>query len=84
MVVTSDERREHFEIASEAMSILSNAKRAALYLALDEVHSRSRAFEAIETYRWVANAYDHVERAQRVLMGLDLRGDPALPDWRLP
>ncbi len=66
-----------------AREILSTAKGAALDRLIDEVHAFGRVFDAAETYRWAANAYDHLTRAQRVLLGLEERGDPILPTWNL-
>jgi hypothetical protein len=71
-----------YEVLSGALAILSGAKQEALALVIDEVHAeRGNAYRAMETWRWVANAYDHVQRAQRDVLGLDGRGDPCLPDW---
>jgi hypothetical protein len=72
---------EKYCAEGEALSILSVAKDAALSLVLEAGHGYGRVFDALETYRWVANAYDHVHRAQRETMGLERRGDPCLPSW---
>jgi hypothetical protein len=74
--------REAYDTLREALAILSRAKEAALYLVLDAaLAQRGEAYRAMETWRWVANAYDHVERAQREVLGIGRRGDPCLPDW---
>lgn len=64
-----------------ALVILTDARDVALGLVLREVHSYGQAYTAIETYRWVANAHDHLARAQRESLGLERRGDPCLPSW---
>jgi len=66
-----------FEDLDHALRILSDAKQAAVLLILDG--GQGSVYRALETYRWVANAYDHVQRAQRESLGLDRRGDPCLP-----
>lgn len=65
-----------------ALVILADAKDVALgLLILRAVHSYGQVYTALETYRWVANAYDHLYRAQRESLGLERRGDPCLPSW---
>lgn len=66
---------------TEAIAILTDARDVALGIVLREVHAYGRVYVAIETYRWVSNAYDHVARAGRESLGLERRGDPCLPSW---
>jgi len=79
-----------WEAIQDALGILSRAKRVATHLILDEVlavltHSEVQVhgsvYSALETWRWVSNAYDHVIQAERLALGLDRRGDPCLPSW---
>lgn len=66
---------------TEAIAILGDARDVALGIVLREVHSYGQVYTALETYRWVSNACDHVARAQRESLGLERRDDPCLPSW---
>ncbi len=73
---------DQFGVLTDALSILSQAKQAALVVLIDAVHAeRGQAYIAAETWRWVANAYDHILRERRTALGIERRGDPCLPDW---
>jgi hypothetical protein len=73
---------EAYAALADALAILSRAKTRAVFLVLEAVREeRGNAYRALETWRWVANAYDHLNREQRAVLGLGRRGDPCLPDW---
>jgi len=72
---------ERLDALYRAREILSSAKVEALTNAWYAGRLYDGNFyAAIETWRWVANAYDHLHRAIRKESGLEERANPFYPE----